>query len=377
MDAERLKELLDAETGFRFLIHGQPTSPRMAKFVERFAELLKEEGAEEADRTEESPRLAINLTHPEAPQPYRRQSKAVFVATIMEGAPVDDPLKGCYALLVRTLSNFLIYLEAPERDGEFRAHCLTPERGYFSVQVEEDAWHPGIADLARRFLPIASSHLVIDNEFHLDLPEALWQGDEHTALFLDVGRRLDQLNLLPAPFDLNELLPESDLRHLKRLYSIGGLSYGNMSQRRDATSFWMSANGVDKSRLVDIGRDILLVKGFSFEKMCMLLSVPPHVTPRRVSVDAIEHFMIYSEHPEVGAILHVHAWMEGIESTEISYPCGSIELAIAVADVVRKAEDPSRCVVGLKNHGLTITGKNLKEILDRVEDRLLVQIPMD
>jgi len=64
------------------------------------------------------------------------------------------------------------------------------------------------------------------------------------------------------------------------------------------------------------------------------------VEPRRVSVDAIEHWMIYQEHPGVGAIVHVHAWVDGIEATDVNYPCGTEELARAVADLVRAEDDP-------------------------------------
>ena len=42
-----------------------------------------------------------------------------------------------------------------------------------------------------------------------------------------------------------------------------------------------------------------------------------------------------SEHPSVGAILHIHAWMPDIASTHINFPCGTIELATTVADLVR------------------------------------------
>jgi ribulose-5-phosphate 4-epimerase/fuculose-1-phosphate aldolase len=138
----------------------------------------------------------------------------------------------------------------------------------------------------------------------------------------------------------------------------------------------MSASGVDTSNLREIGRDILLVKDFDEEKGAMVLSVPPNVEPRRVSVDAIEHWMIYQEHPKVGAILHVHAWMTGIPSTQFNYPCGTQELGQAVADIVREHEDPSRAVVGLKNHGLTITGPSLDEIFERVDGKLLKVVPM-
>jgi ribulose-5-phosphate 4-epimerase/fuculose-1-phosphate aldolase len=100
------------------------------------------------------------------------------------------------------------------------------------------------------------------------------------------------------------------------------------------------------------------------------------VTPRRVSVDAIEHWMIYREHPRVGAILHVHGWIDGTTSTDVNYPCGTVQLASSVADLVRAAPDPSRAVVGLRNHGLTITGHSLDDIFDRVGDKIVPRVPM-
>src|SRR5947208_17068572 len=108
----------------------------------------------------------------------------------------------------------------------------------------------------------------------------------------------------------------------------------------------------------------------------MLLSVPPHVQPRRVSVDAIEHWTIYTEHPEIGAIVHVHAWMENITSTTINYPCGTIQLAQAVADVVRQSSTPLRAVDGLKNHGLTLTRRSLGDSCCSLEHVVMRQVPM-
>jgi hypothetical protein len=40
---------------------------------------------------------------------------------------------------------------------------------------------------------------VIDNEFRPDLEPELWDGDELTRSLAAVGRRLDDLGLLPAP----------------------------------------------------------------------------------------------------------------------------------------------------------------------------------
>ena len=58
-----------------------------------------------------------------------------------------------------------------------------------------------------------------------------------------------------------------------RLYQVGGLSYGNLSARKDATRFWMSASGVDKSQLEVAGRDILLVTGYDEANARMRISV--------------------------------------------------------------------------------------------------------
>ena len=312
--------------------------------------------------------LVLSVVDAEAPQPFRRRSKGTFVAALWSRQePPDDGLRETYPMLVRALANIsLCYV--PGHGVLF----TTMERGHYLVPDDD-----GLARaVVERLAPLATARLVIENEFRTDLEPELWAGDEHTRELAAAGRRLDRLGLLPAPFPVEELVSPRDLRHIKRLYAIGGLSYGNLSARRDESRFWMSASGVDKSKLSEPGRDILLVSGYDPGAARMILSVPPNVEPRRVSVDAIEHWMIYRQNPRVGAILHVHAWMDGIASTEINFPCGSAELAASVAAVVAAAPDPARAVVGLRNHGITATGTSLTEILDRIEPRLLRRVPM-
>ena len=70
------------------------------------------------------------------------------------------------------------------------------------------------------------------------------------------------------------------------------------------------------------------------------------------------------------------SFFEGIDSTQLVFPCGSEELAVAVADLVRRDTDPSHAIVGLRNHGITAVGGNLTEILDRIEPKVLRQVPM-
>ena len=319
-------------------------------------------------------RVILNAVDASDPQSFRRRSRDIFVVGVAE-LPVrpDDMLKTGYSLLVRSLSNVFIPISAAGTGTE--AYFITMEQGFhrFEPRADEAAFFTEVVD---RLVPLAESRLVIDNEFTTDLPRDLWEGDEHTASIYRAGLRLAELDLLPAPWPIDELLSPADLRHVKRLFGIGGLSYGNASARHDGDRFWMSASGVDKSRLRDVGSEILMVSGYDADRGLIKLSVPPGVKPRRVSVDAIEHLTIYREHPEVGAILHVHGWVEGAVSTEAVYPCGTHELALEVADLVRMAPDPGHAVIGLKNHGLTITGESLDEILSRVGPHILRRVPM-
>ena len=314
--------------------------------------------------------LVVNLIDVEEPRPFRRRSRGTFVAGLA-GLTADpaDPLRETYPLLVRSLSNVVL--------------CHVEGRGVWFTTMERGSYFvPGLdpdrlaADVVARLAPLARSRLVIDNEFRPDLEPELWLGDRCTEEIARCGRRLDALGLLPAPFPLEEILGERDLRHVKRLYGIGGLSYGNLSMREDAHRFWMSASGVDKSKLREPGRDILLVSDYDEHRARIVLSVPPDATPRRVSVDAIEHWMIYRENPDVGAIVHIHAWVDGAASTDVNYPCGTEELAKSVAALVAASPNPSRAVVGLRNHGITATGESLAETLDRIMPRLLRQVPM-
>jgi len=348
-----------------YAIHGEATSDGLRELAEEAGRILEQEGFTRADAAEAE--FVLNLIDHDEPRPFRRRSRGTFAAALHE-RPETPGLPAEYPLLVRALAN-IVLCHVPGEGVWF----TTMEQGHFLVEGTG-------SELARAFvgqlLPVATARLVIDNEFRTDLEPDLWDGDEITREIREAGERLDKLGLLPNPFPIEDVLSERDLRHVKRLYGIGGLSYGNLSQRKDETRFWMSASGVDKSKLEQPGRDILLVSDYDETNGRIVLSVPPGVEPRRVSVDAIEHWMIYRENPDAGAILHVHAWVEGIDSTQLVFPCGSEQLASAVADLVRNDADPARAIVGLRNHGITAVGENLTEILDRIEPKVLRQVPM-
>jgi ribulose-5-phosphate 4-epimerase/fuculose-1-phosphate aldolase len=348
----------------RYAVTGTATSPALDQLVETVATEFEAAGFARVDSVDDAD-FVLNITDFENPKAFRRKSRGTYSASFYELAEVpDDVLKASYPMLVRTLAN-VVLLRVPGEGVWF----TTMERGTYKVSDDPK-------EIYARLAPLATSKLVIDNEWLPDLEPELWDGDEVTADIGAAGKRMGELDLLPAPFPIHEFLNERDLRHVMRLYSVGGLSYGNLSARKDATRFWMSASGVDKTDLEIPGRDILLVVGYDEPNAKIVLSVPPGIEPRRVSVDAIEHWMIYQEHPDVGAILHVHAWMDGIAATDVNYPCGTQELAESVAELIAKEPDPAHAVIGLRNHGITATGDTLEEILDRVQSKLLLQVPM-
>jgi hypothetical protein len=356
-----------SQTTASFAVVGRLAPGSLERFVSLLRNALGRAGLSETDDANAAD-LVINVVDAQDPTPFRRRSRGTFVVGLYERG--SHSLTEDYPMLVRALANIALCYVPGEG-----AWFTTMERGHYGDAAEhsEDA----LADaVVQRLLPLARSRLVIDNEFVTDLEPKLWQGDEVTEEIVAAGIRLGDLDLLPSPFPIEDLLNERELRHVKRLYGIGGLSYGNLSQRKDERRFWMSASGVDKSKLETPGRDILLVSNYDQENGRIVLSVPPDVEPRRVSVDAIEHWMIYQAHPGVGAILHVHAWMEGIAATDVNYPCGTEELAASVAELLAAEPNPDEAVIGLRNHGITVTGPGLMAILDRIEPRILRQVPM-
>ncbi|MXX54403.1 MAG: class II aldolase/adducin family protein [Gemmatimonadetes bacterium] len=359
-----------------FAFVGATSSETFGWFARGLREVMESEGHRYMEDSGDA-KLVLNFFPPTRPRPVRRKANAVFVCAVTEfPVPFTEHLSQGYPFLLRSLANLVAGFVPSSDGGGADIHFVTPEQGHYVVSGGLDREN-FFREVYTRIEPLAASTLVIDNIFEPDLPEELWQGDDITESIYRAGKHLEGLNLLPAPFPIHDYLAERDLRHLKRLFGIGGLSYGNLSARYNDEWFWMSASGVDKSNLKDIGQHILMVKDYDAERNGMRVSHPPGVEPRRVSVDAIEHWMIYREHPEVGAILHVHGWINGVPSTEFNYPCGTRELGQAVADIVRESDDPSRCVVGLKNHGLTITGTSLDEIFERVGARIVQTVPMN
>ena len=364
-----------------FAVHGDPTGPLSRRFIEGISRVLRGRHHPEHAAPQTDTRLVLHVIDAARPRAFRRRVAPTFVVAVAEvlALPANpepsDILRVGYPLMLRSLANVGLLLSPA--DGGTRVDIVTLEQGAYSLGIAHENDPAFLERAYDRIAPLALSRLVIRNIFLPTLPRTLWQGNDVTRQLFEAGQRLDGLGLLPSPFPLEDYLDARELRHVKVLFGVGGLSYGNLSAREDERRFWMSASGVDKSQLREVGRDLLLVEGYDPEREAMLLSVPPGMRdPSRASVDAIEHWMIYERHPQIGAIVHIHAWIDGIPATHMNYPCGTVELATEAANLVAASPDPARAIVGQKNHGLTITGTSLEDIFERIEGRVLPSVPM-
>jgi len=351
-------------------------NPKLDYFVD---EMVKEfhRAEHETVHIKDELNFVMNVTDIQAPKSYKRKHQQEMVITIvLLDEQVADIKNACFAALVRSLSNMVLAVHPAERDiKNSDVYYITPEAGFVSLPFDTKRIYQCI-------LPVISSHFVLRNKIDVDLPESNLIKSSEINELVKYARRLGKLGHLPAPFPLEKYLDACLIRQLFRLYEMKGLSYGNLSVRStfpgfNGHSFWMTARGSDKANLQKPGHDILLVTGYDKDEQQMQVSVPPDYDPRvRVSVDAIEHFMIYSAFPGVGAIVHIHAWMKDIASTTQNYPCGTFELARSVVEIIKSAPVPEQAVVGLKNHGLTITGRSLTDIFSRIRGQLQTNVPM-
>jgi ribulose-5-phosphate 4-epimerase/fuculose-1-phosphate aldolase len=343
-----------------------------------FADILTEETARRGNElvpTDSNSNFVLNIINIDTPKAFRRKTQEEMVVSLtLIREPVEDLKASCYVALVKSISNMLFCISVTDSEMP-KVYSITPEVGFVEFNYDPSA-------IYTYMYPVISSHFVLRNKLSDNLlfnPDMAIPEVEELRAY---GKELASLGVLPAPFPLTNFLDKDLIDQLYRLYQIKGLSYGNLSIRNVSynsrtISYWMTARGVDKSNLKGLGKDILLVKGYDKDNGEMEVSVPQVYDPRiRVSVDAIEHFMIYRDFPGIGAIVHVHAWIDNVMCTTQTYPCGTFELAENVVELLKKTSSPERTEVGLKNHGLTITGPDIKDIFSRISGRLKTNVPM-
>src|SRR4051812_31339642 len=135
--------------------------------------------------------IVLHAVGPEGPKSFRRRNRAVFVVGLGEAENYpEEPLKTGYPLLLRTLANLFLLIVHNGKKGSPEAYFFTLEQGTYAIPYEgsDDEFFGKIVE---RLAPLATSNLIIENDFVPDLPEELWKGDEITASITRAGRHLD------------------------------------------------------------------------------------------------------------------------------------------------------------------------------------------
>lgn len=303
-----------------------------------------------------------------------RRTYQDFVGIFFLGEPTESDAQRVvrsYEIGLRCMANLAGYTEVTG-DGakDYRMTLITPERGHELLEGGE-----GDADWLFDLLEQRSDVTYIDeNIVHPDLPEELREGTEVTRKMQEMARRLDDLDLVPSAVALDGLSERARRRFFKVLGQ-KQVSYGNMSARHDDTMFWMTGRGVNKAKLDIIGRDILLVSAFDPQAREVHITVPPGFDESRVSIDSSIHATIYREFPEIGAMIHIHWFVDGIVYTDEHYPCGTIELCNSTLDGLKLTDNPVRTILGLANHGIIVTGADLEDCWAQIEAKLPAMQP--
>ena len=150
-------------------------------------------------------RLVINLIDAGDPKPFRRRARGTFVAAIHELSEVPPTscrrTTPCWSLRPPTSGSCYV----PEHGVWF----TTMERGHYGVEAQngDERRSPTRSSTGWRRSPLAARDR---QRVPTDFEPELWDGDEVVEEINEAGRRLGDLDLLPAPFPIEDLLDERD-----------------------------------------------------------------------------------------------------------------------------------------------------------------------
>ncbi|HEU0247070.1 MAG TPA: hypothetical protein VFR38_08305, partial [Gaiellaceae bacterium] len=140
-----------------YAIWGTATSPAHEEWVRSVGKQFESDDFVPVDDIAQAD-FVLNMFDPADPKAFRRASRGTYSAAFYElpDAP-EDALKENYPMLVRTLSN-VVLLRVPGEGVWF----TTMERGTYHVPDDPE-------EIYERLEPLATSRLVIDNEWIPDL----------------------------------------------------------------------------------------------------------------------------------------------------------------------------------------------------------------
>ncbi len=151
-----------------FAWSGEPLGERLRWFADGLRTVMLDQGYTEVATPGPDVAVVLHFLDPAAAKPYRRKNAPTFVVALAElDAPPPDMLRTGYPLLVRGLANLTIMV-SPTAAGSI-AQFVTLEQGTYAIDTGTDDGE-FFTEVFERVEPLASSRLVIGNEFTTDLP---------------------------------------------------------------------------------------------------------------------------------------------------------------------------------------------------------------
>jgi hypothetical protein len=141
---------------------------------------------------------------------------------------------------------------------------------------------------------------------------------------------------------------------------------GNLSYRcehgfpsfRKGQYFYVSRRNIDKREITKEGFVPVVM---SVRDPSAQLGGIPYYGDYKPSVDAPINYLLYERYPNLKYILHSHVYIEGIPQTKEAIPCGALEEAYAIMDMVgNKLRD--YCYINLNGHGSIVLASSLEPL---------------
>ena len=156
-----------------FARNGEPPRPDLAWFVDGLARAMRDEGYDQIDEPGPTVQVVLHLLDTENPRPYRRKNAPTFV--VAARLPPRDARPTCCAPATRSWCAG----SPTSRCSSATGPTVRWRRSSPSSRAPTASSHQGdddkfFAAVLERVEPLATSRLVIANEFVPDLPEALW-----------------------------------------------------------------------------------------------------------------------------------------------------------------------------------------------------------
>lgn len=259
---------------------------------------------------------------------------------LLDNVSEDELFEVGFNLLRKNRCNLVLANDISSiRSGNHTGMIIYPEKNKQIVYGKKAIASTLINEIHNRAFVKHPKSIHISDKFHIDSTEF--------EFIKNVGEFLFNKGVLPEVVNHN------------RPDKIG--TYGNMSFKKDDTSFYITGRNVHKGKLSK--DNLCFIENVSEVKNDSIYSEVNYHGTIKPSIDTAIHSKIYAE-TKYTHIIHIHTnklFLGDIPLTDYNYPCGSMEERDAIIKFILENKD--RNVIQLYKHGLIILGNSFDECI--------------